>query len=777
MIRNHLKVFVLNLLCFAFSYPVVAAGSTSNISGTVAEAKSGEYVIGITVTLYPADTSAGTKPLQGAVTNKYGFYSLPGIVPGSYRLRVTGIGYEKFEEKITLGAGLDKTLNIALAVKDVTTEDVVVEGDRITNPTANIGKVEINPVIIGKLPSLGEVDVFRTLQLLPGVKQSSEISSGLYVRGGSPDQNLTLLDGVIVYNPSHLGGFLSTFNSEALRDIKLIKGAFPAEYGGRLSSVLDMTMKEGTKEKISGSGGLSLISAKALIEGPIGENITFMVSGRRMYLDLLTSLAFSDEDEVPGYYFYDLNAKVNYKISENDRIFVSGFFGRDVLETPEEENDGINIYWGNKTGNLRWMHIISPTLFTNFSLIYTDYSFNTELEEKKLKRSLDIFSGINDITLRADLQFFPSQEHTIKTGVEATWHNFKSYAVSDFIDDDFEKLPEKKIEAVDAALFVQDEWNITSELSTNIGCRFYYFDNGNYLNLEPRISASYALNGDISVNAAFAVANQYLHLLVRNDVTLPTDLWFPSTKSVVPSRSLQGSLGMEARLNDGEYLLTTEIYYKDMTNILEYKDGADFNFGVPLEEQFVSGRGEAYGIEVFLNKRIGDFTGWIGYTVSWTKRHFAELNNGKWFYPRYDRRHDVSLVLTYKASDSWELSAAWVYGTGQSYTMPTGTYYFDDVSSGGDNVLSEYEHYQYTDRNGFRLPPYHRLDVNFLHNFEWFKLPFQFYISIYNLYSRKNPFAWYIGYDWENNWNESKKVLKQISLFPIIPTIGLNFKF
>jgi outer membrane cobalamin receptor len=748
---------------------------SSNIAGTITESKSGEYVIGITVALYPADTALGTKPLRGAITNKFGFYSLPGIASGSYRLVVSGVGYEKFEKVITLTSGKDLTINIALKEKDVLTQDVIVEGERITNPTANIGKVEINPIMIGKMPSLGEVDVFRALQLLPGVKQSNELSSGLYVRGGSPDQNLTLLDGVIVYNPSHLGGFLSTFNSEALRDIKLIKGAFPAEYGGRLSSVLDMTMKEGTKEKISGSGGISLISAKALVEGPIGEDITFMISGRRMYLDILTGLAFSSDEDVPGYYFYDLNAKVNYKISENDRIFASGFFGRDVFDF-DENDGGVNIFWGNKTGNLRWMHIISPTLFTNFSLIYTDYFFNTELIDDNSKQILKISSGINDITLRGDLQFFPSQEHTIKTGVEATFHNFKSYALSDFLDSEFDKLPENNIKAIDAAFFLQDEWKITPDLSTNLGCRLYYFDNGNYLNLEPRISASYAITGDVSVNAAFAVANQYLHLLVRNDVTLPTDLWFPSTDNVEPSRSMQGSLGMETRLFAGEYLFTTEIYYKDMNKILEYKDNADFNFGVPIEEQFVTGRGEAYGIEVFLNKRIGSFTGWIGYTLSWTKRHFAELNDGKWFYPRYDRRHDISVVLSFRASESWEISAAWVYGTGQAYTMPTGQYSFDDISSNYPYYFGN-EKYQYTDRNGFRLPSYHRLDVNFIHSFEWFSLPFQFYISVYNVYNRKNPFAWYITSEWDSDSISPKKVLKQISLFPIIPTIGLNFKF
>ncbi|MFC2131714.1 carboxypeptidase regulatory-like domain-containing protein, partial [Bacteroidota bacterium] len=744
-------------------------------AGTVTEAKSGEYVIGITVTLFSPDTLKGRLVIRGAYTNKFGFYSIPGVKPGKYLISVGGIGYNKLEKIINVGDEEDLRIDIELDERDIRTGDVIIEADRNSSPTANIGAVEVEPSFIAKMPSLGEVDVFRALQLLPGVQQSTELSSGLYVRGGSPDQNLTLLDGAIVYNPSHLGGFLSTFNSDALRDIRLIKGAFPAEYGGRLSSVLDMTMKEGTKEKFSGAGGISLISSRLTVEGPIGEDVTFMVSGRRMYLGEMGKLVSSD---APAYYFYDLNAKLNYKISESDRIFVSGFFGRDVLESPDDENESIDIFWGNKTGNLRWMHIVSPTLFTNFSLIYTDYSFNTRLSDKQSKQSLDIFSGIQDITLRGDAQYFPIENHIIKTGIEATWHNFKAYAQSEFFNELDMEAPEDDIKTLDAALFIQDEWKITPLLSSNIGCRLYYFQNGNYLNLEPRLSVSYAITDKLSVNAAFAVANQYLHLLVRNDITLPTDLWFPSTENIKPSRSMQGSVGMEAKLFDGEYLFTTEVYYKDMRSIYEYMDGADLNFGVPLEEQFISGKGESYGLEVFLNKRIGKFTGWIGYTLAWTKRYFDDLNNGNWFYPRYDRRNDISVVISYNATETLEFSAAWVYGTGQAYTMPTGVYTFPDVGSGWSSGYGYWdEKYQYTERNGFRLPSYHRLDLNIMYNYEWFGLPFQFYISTYNTYNRRNPFAWYITTEENEETFESKKVVKQITLFPIIPTFGINFKF
>jgi len=773
MMRLTIALIVAMAALFIKTLTAQAQSDKCNISGTVTEAKSGEYITGIAVAVYPPDTSESARPLRGAYTNKFGFYSIPSLGSGSYRLVVTGIGYARYDKLISLKNGENLTVNIAMETKDAQTEEVVVKGEKAINNTENISKVEINPSMVTKMPSLGEADVFRTLQLLPGVKQSTELSSGLYVRGGSPDQNLTLLDGVIVYNPSHLGGFLSTFNSEALRDIKLIKGAFPAEYGGRLSSVLDMTMKEGTKEKFTGSGGISLISARATVEGPIGEDVTFMVSGRRMYLDILTNMAFDDEDEVPGYYFYDLNAKINYKISDNDRIFASGFFGRDVLETPEAVEETMGIYWGNKTGNLRWMHIISPVLFSNFSLIYTDYSFNVNLSDDESKQTFDVNSGTQDITVRGDMQYFPSGDHTIKTGFETTWHRFKANAVSsmDYLED--EPLPSNTIKSLDAAFFVQDEWKITPLLASNIGCRLYYFENGNYLNLEPRLSLSYAVSSDVSVNAALAVANQYLHLLVRNDITLPTDLWFPSTKTVKPSRSVQGSLGMEAQFYEGEYLFTTEVYYKSMSNIYEYKDNAEFSFWVPLEDQFVKGMGEAYGIELFLNKRIGNFTGWIGYTLAWTRRKFDALNDGKWFSPRYDRRHDISVVLTFKFSETWEFSAAWVYGTGQAYTMPTGVY---SMPVDDDDTYT-YEFYRFTERNGYRLPSSHRLDVNIANNTQIFGIDSQIYLSIYNLYNRHNPFAWYISDEWDEDGSNSRKVVKQITLFPIIPTFGINFNF
>jgi hypothetical protein len=767
---------------------------TGTVSGIVTEAESGESVVGAAVSLYADSASVGRKALRGALSNKFGFYSISGIAPGTYYVQVRSIGLSPALQRVTISdAAADVRLDVQLAAGAVQSEGVVVEGKREDSPTRAISSVELRPGFMEQLPSLGgEVDVFRTLQLLPGVKSISEISSGLYVRGGSPDQNLILLDGVIVYNPSHLGGFLSTLNSDALRDVRLIKGAFPAEYGGRLSSVVDMTMREGTKEKISGAGGISLINSRLTVEGPITEDATFMLSGRRMYLDLLTSLAPESED-IPTYYFYDANAKFNYRLSESDHIYLSGYFGRDVLNSPESVGDNFSITWGNITTNLRWMHIVSPTLFTNFSAIYTDYDFSTLFEDQygggggsgSSSAHFKSVSGIRDFMLRGEAQYFPHEDHIIKTGLEATEHRFRADASAELTDfGKIERDPTIRT-SLDASFYLQDEWQVTPQLSANIGGRLYYFQNGDYFRAEPRVSAAYQLTDEVSLKGAFSMGNQFLHLVARNDISLPTDVWFPSTETVRPSESMQGVLGVESSLFDGEYLLTVEGYYKTMRNVLEYKDTASFSLDVPLENAFAAGDGEAYGVEFFLNKRIGEVTGWIGYTLAWTRRTFEELNFGRPFYPRHDRRHDISLVLVYRLGESWELGATWVYGTGQAYTVPTGQYRFGhteiDDPSRDPSGIGYSERLDYTERNEYRLPAFHKLDLNFAHSFSWFKLPFKLSLNIYNAYGRKNVFAQYVDREYTRDpvtgeyFDEYK--FKRFTLFPFVPTIGLSFKF
>ncbi len=777
-----MRVLLICIAIFYLIFDISIASETTILNGKVSDKKSGEAITGATVALYKPDSNT---PFRGAYSNKFGFYSVQNIPVGKYFLKVSSIGFGQYQKSIEFIDSSSIRLDIELNQKDIKTEEVEVTADRETGSAKTISTVNVKPEFLMKMPSIGgENDVFRALQLLPGISQSTELSSGLYIRGGSPDQNLTLLDGVIVYNPSHLGGFLSTFNGDAIRDVRLIKGAFPAEYGGRISSVIDLNMKEGTKEKISGSGGVSLIASRLLLEGPITEDATFMVSGRRMYLDILTALGGAEN--TIGYYFYDLNAKTNIKISENDHIFFSGYFGRDVMSPPEEEDDDFSIDWGNKTANLRWMHIVSPSLFTNFSLIYTDYNFISGFKDSR-----DFFetnSGIEDIMLKANAEYFPDESHILKFGAEATYHRFLSEVNSSENINDFIEIKETRINSLEAAIFAQDEWKISDRLNTNMGLRLYYFQEADYLSLEPRLSASYALNGDVFLKASLAYANQCVHLLTRNDINLPTDLWFPSNDKVKPSQSWQGVLGIETMLFDEEYLLTAEIYYKDMQNLYEYKDDAEFTFGIPVESQFTGGQGVAYGFELFFHKQVGSFTGWLGYTLAWTKRQFDELNESKWFYPRYDRRHDISLTFNYRLGESWELGAAWVYGTGQAFTMPSAAFMFDPVGFDDDSDPHYYwssEGTLYTDRNAFRLPAYHRLDLNFMYNYKWFGLPFTLSINIYNAYNNRNPFTWYIDYDYEEVedpdtgilvWKDVKK-LKQLTLFPIIPTLGLSFKF
>ena len=751
----------------------------TTISGTVVERGSKEVVIGATVALHQDSLVPGVRPVRGAYTNRYGYYAVSNVRPGRYAIVVSSIGYASYVDVITVD---DTTTSIDLDVrlepKAEQANEVRVVADRQGNALQRQSTVTLAPSFIKEMPALGgEVDVFRVLQLLPGVKSASEISSGLYVRGGSPDQNLVLLDGVTVYNPSHLGGFLSTFHADALRDVKLIKGAFPAEYGGRLSSVLDITMKEGNAERIKGSASVSLIASGIAIDGPIDSTTTFMVSGRRFYLDALLWLgaaAAGAQDDVPNYYFYDLNLKVNKRLGDRDRLYVSGYFGRDVLASSAGDDESIDIGWGNRTANLRWTHLFSPSVFSSTSLIFTDYEFGTELISRRdntgALSSFGVRSQIQDVTLRSEVQWAAHDQHAVKMGLDVTHHAFASGVTGNlFQQGDLDFIKQGTIRSVDAALYVQDEWTITDALRANVGGRLYWFQQGGWVRFEPRTSLSYDLSSESSLTASFAIAHQFLHLIVRNDVSLPTDVWFPSTQNIQPGRSLQGVLGYQTSFDEGTWRLTAETYYKTMSNLYEYRDDAEFTIGVPLESQFTAGTGDAYGVELFLQKQLGDFTGWLGYTLAWTSRTFPELNNGKPFTPRYDRRHDVSLALQYRLNESWRLGMTWQFATGAAYTVPSAQYVTSPFNDYGTDL--------YTERNGFRLAPFHKMDVNLVYEYEWFGLPWEMSINVYNIYNRRNPFAIFTSSDIDPVTYEFTRVMKQITLFPIIPTLAFRCTF
>jgi hypothetical protein len=771
-IFNHLyEGAVLMLLFFS------TAAANTTIAGVVTEVISGQAVIGANVVLY-GDSIFTKSPYRGTTTNRYGFYSLPNVPIGEYFLVVRSIGYKSEIRRVNVRAGEQSIrINFELSEEEVVLPEVVIREKRGSEIAPPISSIDVAPELLKTLPSLtGEVDLFRSLQLLPGIKVATEISTGLYVRGGSPDQTLTLLDGVIVYNPTHLGNFASTFNTEAINDIRLIKGAFPAQYGGRLSSVLDVKLREGTKEQFTGKVGVGFINSNLFVEGPLTDKSTFMFSGRRMYYDVFQGALYKGSI-LPRYNFYDLNGKVSFKLNESHWISVSGLMGKDRLyDAPNSKDIGYDINWGNTIMSLNWTQISNPTLFSNTSLSYTNYDFDVLLKDKSGRASAsDFFAStkLQDFLFKRETEFFPIEEHTIRIGTEITLHRYRLVS-SDFFLSEIERGRGTGNDqlSLEAVAYASDEWKIFPSLSTNIGARLYYFKERKKLSIEPRLSFTLAILDNLFFKGAYARAHQFLHLIVRNDVSLPTDIWYPSNERIEPARSDQFVGGIESYLFNEVYLFSIEVYYKNMHNLLEYSSAATFSIDTDIEDQLVVGKGEAYGIEIFLQKRAGDLNGWIGYTLSWTRRLFDDLNRGQIFYPRYDRRHDVSIVLSYSLFNNWNISATWTYGTGQAYTLPTGQYFFSEI--GGTS--SQNIRFNYLQRNASRLPAYHKLDLSISYEFKWLNSSMNAALGLFNVYNRKNPFAQYITFE-TNDAGEKIPKLKQLTLFPFIPTLSINFTF
>lgn len=779
--RKNISGFVILIFfLIILTNKVQAQTDRINLYGTITDGKSGEPLIGANLLIY-RDSLKQSEMYRGAATNRFGFYSIPNISPGEYFLFISCIGFESVMRKADLStASKQFEFNLKLNPTSITLGEVVVRDRRETDFSSTTSTIEVNPALIKQLPSLGgEPDIFRALQLLPGVSSATEISTGVYVRGGSPDQNLTLVDGVVVYNPSHLGGFASTFNSEALKDIKLIKGGFPAEYGSRLSSVLDIGMREGTREKFKGTLSISNISSRVTMEGPLDTSSTFILSGRTMYLDRLLSV--SDKfDNIPRYNFADANAKINFVLSDRNRIFFSGFFSQDnISESPSSSDVGFDISWTNATVNLTWTNISSSTLFHNTSLLYTNYRFSTLIKDKiPVGQPFDFFtdSEIHDFSIKRSTEVFAAENHVIKAGAEFVYHAF-STTTSDFFVPELKYKPfyGDKIGALEAALYVQDEWKISEDFLGNFGFRFYYFPNGKLLTGEPRISLTYYLTDRFILRSAFAVVNQTLHMVSRSDVYLPTDLWYPSTEKIKPGRSIQGSFGFEVTSFERTFLFTAEVFYKDLKNLYEYQDNSDFSFGVNLEDQLTQGRGEAYGFEMFFNKRIGRLNGWLGYTLGYTRRYFAELNAGNPYYPRYDRRHDISFVLGYDFNPNFNLGLTWVYGTGQAYFLPIGQYSITGMTNPYNNQNNTY--YLSSAKDAFRLPAFHKLDLSTRYIFLLKDSELEINLNLYNVYNQYNVFSKYIGYKIDPETGEKYPVLKQFTLFPFLPTIGVTYRF
>jgi outer membrane cobalamin receptor len=752
-------------------------GDSYIISGFVKDIVTGEVLVGTNLLLYTDTLKFSEPPITGTATNKFGYFAIPSLSINKYFLVVRHIGYKtKIVEINITGKHQSETLSIELQPENIELKEVVVEGKRTGQ--AITSTIDVSPELLAKLPTLsGEVDLFRSLELLPGVNKSSDISNGLYIRGGSPDQTLTLVDGTIVYNSAHLGNIASTFNSNAISDLKLIKGAFPAEYGGRLSSVLDIKLRSGTKEREKGIVGLGIINSYAEFEGPMGENSTYMVSGRYMYYDVLQK-KFNGSSNIPLYNFYDINGKVNYILSEKSIISISGLYSKDHAYSPSKETESdYDIQWKNVNLSLNWIQVNKKSLLLNSILSFINYKFSSKIGlSPNTINSYTYFSSSNltDLYFRQNAELKWQQNQTLKTGFDLAYHNY-DLLYSDAYDEVLEKDPfaGKDIKSTEAAIYLQNESQFTVQLSSNIGGRLYYFGTREYLKFEPRLSAAYSITPDFTFKGAFAIAHQFLHLITRNDITLPTDLWYPSTKNILPSKSTQYVLGFDTYWFDQSYLFSVEGFYKDMKNLYEFKNSPQLNpVDNSIEDQFTRGQGEAYGLEFFLNKRKGKFAGWIGYTLSWSVRQFDELNGGKKYYSKFDRRNDFSFVLTYKLTENLNGGLTWTYATGQRYTLPTGQFIFDPIAIGGEEQIQ----FNNMGLNSEMFPDYHKLDINFNYSFKMFNSTFETYINLYNVYNRHNVFAQY-AYLKENEEGEMIPVIKRISLFPFIPSVGISIKY
>ncbi|TXK49649.1 TonB-dependent receptor [Pontibacter qinzhouensis] len=784
-----MKIYVTVLLLLLSSVGSLSAQSKHTVSGYVREKGSGETLIGVVV--YQPGTS------NSATTNTYGFYSLTLPASDSVSLTFALVGYLPVVQKVALQQRLE--LNIELQ-SSATLNEVEVIGNRVqrVSESVQMSSIEIPISQIKDIPMLlGEKDVMKVLQLMPGVQKGSEGNSGIYVRGGGPDQNLIILDDATVYNASHLFGFFSLFNGDALKSVELIKGGFPARYGGRLSSVIELNMKEGNKEELHGEGGIGLISSRLMLEGPIKKGkSSFLISGRRTYADIIARPFMNFEDGTGGYYFYDLNTKLNYDFGQKNKLYLSGYFGQDRFYYNEKYNNSRTrggLDWGNATGTLRWNHLFNDKLFANTSLIFSRYRFKINLKEEYSngdKFELQYFSGIQDLSLKYDIDYIPNPRHAIRVGFQSTFHRFQPSAlvVKDTEMNQNER-DVKNIDGVQSAVYIEDTFKPLPNLRVNAGFRLSHFaaNSKSYIMPEPRLAAAYNLREDFALKASYAQMNQYVHLLSNTGIGLPTDLWVPTTDLVAPQQSRQVAAGFAKDLKGKDIALTVEGYYKKSQNIIGYKEGASFMViddpesaeEVKWEDNITSGQAWSYGAEFLLQKKVGRFSGWIGYTLSWTQLQFDSLNFGQKFYARYDRRHDLSLVGIYKLSDGITLSGTWVYGTGNAITMPVG--HFDGYPNNPSRTQQGGSMYwqrasDYGERNGYRMAAYHRMDVGvqFHKQKRWGERTWE--ISFYNLYSRKNPFFYYLSEEYING-NQSETKLKQVSLFPIIPSVSYGFKF
>jgi len=822
------KIFIIIILLSILTNSYAQQKHT--ISGYITDKNNGESIIGANI--YSKLTG------KGVSSNTYGFYSLT-VEEGEQEIVYSFIGYKTISQTINLQK--DINYDIEFELSSVNVQEVEVTGESNIVEKTQTSVIDIPIQQIKTIPALfGEVDVLKAIQLLPGV-QSSEGTSGFYVRGGGPDQNLILLDGVPVYNSSHLGGLFSVFNADAIKTVRLTKGGFPARFGGRLSSVLQIDMKEGNMKKFKGDVTLGLISSKFTLEGPIVKNKTsFIVSARRTYADLLIKPFLPNNNDF-NLYFYDLNAKINHKISNKDRIYLSAYMGDDVFnvdftgsedeggrsggpkstENIHQESMNFGLGYGNITSTLRWNHLFNNKLFSNTTLTYSRYQFNTNFAlsnsnsndtvynsyldtlfagESSENISFGYLSGIEDLGVRIDFDYIPNPNHDIKFGASYTHHHFfpgetnlnlsinspdssQNFGIDTMINFS------ARTNVHESFFYVEDDIKFTDRLKANIGVHvgfyslsaystkysnlFDYFTDKEYYSVQPRVSARYLLNDEWSVKASYSEMKQNIHLLSNSSVGLPSDLWVPALDSVPSQTSKQWAANVSTELYGGTYEFSVEGYYKTMSDLITYKEGYSNLSSTESWENSVEtgGEGESYGGELFLQKKKGNTTGWIGYTLSWTNRRFDNISFGEWYPYKYDRRHDFSLVLSHKFNDRIDVGGTWVYGTGNAMTFPQAVYLgMPHINNWSEQSIVDLVE-SYGDRNSTRMNPFHRLDLGVNFHKKKKKYSQTFSVGAYNVYNRKNPFFVYLSEE------DNQRVAKQVSLFPIIPSISYRIQF
>ncbi|RDV14738.1 TonB-dependent receptor [Pontibacter diazotrophicus] len=785
---NSIKSLFAILLFFAFA--PASAQDNYRLSGRVVDALTGEGLAGASVSLQERISI-------GAITETNGSFSLTAPA-GTYTVVAKYIGYDDAKQVLELDQNRQVNIKLAPTAYGVKEVEVVAERQQPITQTATLGQLELPMETIKTLPVLfGELDILKTIQLLPGVQSGGEGNTGFYVRGGGADQNLVLLDNAVVYNPGHLLNFFSVFNSDAIANTTLIKGNMPARYGGRLSSVLDIEMREGDMSDFSAEGGIGLISSRLTVQGPIVEDkASFIFSGRRTYIDAILNpfLKNTEQGGVP-FRFYDLNGKLTYALSAKDKLTLSGYYGRDIGDLRLSDGRFTSEFsWGNATATARWNHQFSDKLFMDVSGVFSNYQFEFNWDFGGYNTVLQ--TGVEDYSLNVDFDFTPNVRHHLQYGVQYTYHTLRP-RTGEAEGEDGETFGTSQVlpkYAHETALYVSDDWNVTDKLLVSLGLRsshfmqvgpfsYYHFNENNMVTdstrygsgekvksfqaLEPRASARYTLSDQSSVKTGFARSAQYLHLVSNAYTTLPLDVWVPSSAIVEPQRATQYALGYFRSFAQNQYEGSVEVYYKDLENQLEYREGfAPGPSNRDLEYEFVSGSGESYGVELFMRKNYGDLQGWVGYTLSKTTRQFPELNNSREFPARFDRRHDLSLVGSYKYNNRWTFGGSFIFGTGQATTLPLRRYYLEGTIN-----------YQYGDRNSFRMQPTHRLDLSAtLEGKDRERIKSNWTFSIYNVYGRRNPFLYYVDNEGSLSNQNLKLQAKKVSIIPFpLPSVTWNF--